>query len=155
MPVFTLIVNGEKHRVDADPGMPLLWALRDFLRLTGTKYGCGMAICGACTVQEDGVPVRSCQIPLSATASKSYTTIEGLSADGSHPCQKAWLEEDVSQCGYCQAGMIMQAAALLRHKAHPTDDEIDAELSDHICRCGTYQRIRRAIHRAAREMRQA
>jgi isoquinoline 1-oxidoreductase alpha subunit len=155
MAAFTIIVNGEKHRVDADPGMPLLWALRDILHLTGTKYGCGMAMCGACTVHESGVPVLSCQIPLSAAAGKSYTTIEGLSKDGSHPCQKAWLEEDVSQCGYCQAGMIMQAAALLRRKATPTDQEIDAEFSNHICRCGTYQRIRRAIHRAAREMRQA
>lgn len=155
MAVFSVIVNGEKHRVEAEGGMPLLWALRDLLGLTGTKYGCGMAVCGACTVHEDGVPVRSCQTPLSATAGKSYTTIEGLSHDGSHPCQKAWLEEDVSQCGYCQAGMIMQAAALLRRKPQPTDQEIDAELSDHVCRCGTYQRIRRAIHRAAREVRQA
>jgi len=153
--VLTLIVNGQKHRVEADPGMPLLWALRDFLGLTGTKYGCGMAQCGACTVHEDGVPVRSCQIPLSATSGKSYTTIEGLSVDGTHPCQKAWLEEDVSQCGYCQTGMIMQAAALLGRKTQPTDQEIDAEFSDHVCRCGTYQRIRRAIHRAAREMSQS
>jgi isoquinoline 1-oxidoreductase alpha subunit len=154
MAVFTLIVNSKKHRVDADPQIPLLWALRDLLGLTGTKYGCGVAVCGACTVHENGVPVRSCQTSLSATAGKSYTTIEGLSDDGSHPCQKAWLEEDVSQCGYCQAGMIMQTVALLRRKPHPTDQEIDAELSDHVCRCGTYQRIRRAIHRAAREMSQ-
>jgi aerobic-type carbon monoxide dehydrogenase small subunit (CoxS/CutS family) len=155
MAAFTLIVNGEKHSVDADPGTPLLWVLRDSLRLTGTKYGCGMAMCGACTVHENGVPILSCQVPLSATAGKNYTTIEGLSANGSHPCQKAWLEEDVSQCGYCQAGMIMQAAALLRHKANPSDADIDEEFSTHICRCGTYQRIRRAIHRAARETRQA
>lgn len=155
MAVLTLIVNGKKHSVDADPDMPLLWALRDLLRLTGTKYGCGMAVCGACTVHEDGVPVRSCQIPVSAAAGKSYITIEGLSVDGSHPCQKAWLEDDVSQCGYCQAGMIMQAAALLHRKPQPSDEDIDAELSDHVCRCGTYQRIRRAIYRAAREMRQA
>ncbi|MBZ5596811.1 MAG: (2Fe-2S)-binding protein [Acidobacteriia bacterium] len=154
MSTFTLLVNGEKHRIDADPGIPLLWALRDFLRLTGTKYGCGMGVCGACTVHEDGVPVRSCQIPLSATLGKTYTTIEGISADGTHPCQKAWLEEDVSQCGYCQAGMIMQAAALLRRKPQPTDQDIDSELSDHVCRCGTYQRMRRAIHRAAREVSQ-
>jgi isoquinoline 1-oxidoreductase alpha subunit len=154
MPAFTLLVNGEKHRIDADAGMPLLWALRDFLRLTGTKYGCGMGVCGACTVHENGEPVRSCQIPLSATAGKAYTTIEGLSPDGSHPCQKAWLEEDVSQCGYCQAGMIMQTAALVRHKPEPTDQDIDSELSDHVCRCGTYQRMRRAIHRAAREVTQ-
>ena len=105
-----------------------------------------------CARHEDDAPVRSCQIPLSATPGKRYTTIEGLSADGDHPCQKAWLEEDVSQCGYCQAGMIMQAAAFLRHNAHPTDEQIDAELSDHVCRCGTYQRIRRAVHRAAREV---
>lgn len=155
MAVLTLIVNGKKRSVDADPDMPLLWALRDLLRLTGTKYGCGMAVCGACTVHEDGVPVRSCQIPVSAAAGKSYITIEGLSVDGSHPCQKAWLEDDVSQCGYCQAGMIMQAAALLHRKPQPSDEDIDAELSDHVCRCGTYQRIRRAIYRAAREMRQA
>ena len=154
MSTFTLLVNGEKHRIDADPGIPLLWALRDFLRLTGTKYGCGMGVCCACTVHEDGVPVRSCQIPLSATLGKTYTTIEGISADGTHPCQKAWLEEDVSQCGYCQAGMIMQAAALLRRKPQPTDQDIDSELSDHVCRCGTYQRMRRAIHRAAREVSQ-
>jgi isoquinoline 1-oxidoreductase alpha subunit len=155
MAVFSLIVNGDKHRVKAEAGMPLLWALRDLLGLTGTKYGCGIAVCGACTVHEDGVAVRSCQIPLSATVGKSYTTIEGLSDDGSHPCQKAWLEEDVSQCGYCQSGMIMQAAALLRRKPQPTDQEIDTELSDHVCRCGTYQRIRRAIHRAAGKVSQA
>jgi isoquinoline 1-oxidoreductase alpha subunit len=152
MPVFTLILNGERHRVDADPEMPLLWAVRDVLRLTGTKYGCGMGVCGACTVHQDGVAVRSCQVPLSTTPGKSYVTIEGLSANGDHPCQKAWLEEDVSQCGYCQAGMIMQAAALLRQKPKPSDEDIDASLSDHVCRCGTYQRMRRAIHRAAREV---
>jgi isoquinoline 1-oxidoreductase subunit alpha len=152
MPVFTLILNGEQHRVDADPEMPLLWALRDLVRLTGTKYGCGMGVCGACTVHQNGVAVRSCQVPLSATPGKSYVTIEGLSARGDHPCQKAWIEEDVSQCGYCQAGMIMQAAALLRQKPSPSDEDIDASLSDHVCRCGTYQRMRRAIRRAAREM---
>jgi isoquinoline 1-oxidoreductase alpha subunit len=152
MPAFTLTVNRTRRRLDADPDMPLLWALRDFLHLTGTKYGCGMGVCGACTVLEDGTPVRSCQTPLSATAGKNYVTIEGLSANGDHPCQKAWIEEDVSQCGYCQAGMIMQAAALLRRKPNPTDQEIDAEMSDHVCRCGTYQRMRRAIRRAAREV---
>jgi isoquinoline 1-oxidoreductase alpha subunit len=152
MSIFILNVNGERRRVDADPEMPLLWALRDLLRLTGTKYGCGMGVCGACTVHQDGVAVRSCQVRLSATAGKKYVTIEGLSALGEHPCQKAWLEEDVSQCGYCQAGMIMQAAALIRRKANPTDSEIDTELSDHVCRCGTYQRMRRAVRRAAREV---
>jgi isoquinoline 1-oxidoreductase alpha subunit len=156
MPLFSLVINRTKHRVDASPEMPLLWALRDLLHLTGTKYGCGMGVCGACTVHEDGIAARSCQIPLSATASKRYTTIEGLSADGSHPCQRAWLEEDVSQCGYCQAGMIMEASALIRNKPNLSDAEIDAEIdsemSGHVCRCGTFQRIRRAIHRAAREL---
>lgn len=151
MPTFTVLVNGERRRIEADPDMPLLWALRDLLQLPGTKYGCGMGVCGACTVHENGAPARSCQILLSTTSGKAYTTIEGLSHDGNHPCQKAWIEEDVSQCGYCQAGMIMQAAGLLRRKPNPTDQEIDAELSDHVCRCGTYQRMRRAIHRAARE----
>lgn len=140
--------------------MPLLWALRDFLGLTGTKYGCGVGVCGACTVHQDGEAVRSCQIPLSATTGKTYVTIEGLSANGDHPCQRAWVEEDVSQCGYCQAGMIMQAAALVRRKSTVrntvsstiSNDEIDGSLSSHVCRCGTYQRIRRAIQRAAREV---
>ena len=153
MATFTLMVNGVPHRIEADPEMPLLWALRDFLQLTGTKYGCGMGVCGACTVQEGRVPVRSCQIPMSSTGGKSYLTIEGLSATGEHPCQKAWVEEDVSQCGYCQAGMIMQAAALVRRNPELTDKDIDSEMSDHVCRCGTYQRMRTAIHRAAREMR--
>jgi isoquinoline 1-oxidoreductase alpha subunit len=151
MAIFTVLVNGTKRRIEADPDMPLLWALRDLLQLTGTKYGCGMGVCGACTVHENGTPVRSCQIPLSTTSGKKYTTIEGLSSRGDHPCQRAWVDEDVSQCGYCQTGMIMQAAALLRRRPNPTDEEIDSELSDHVCRCGTYQRMRRAIHRAARE----
>lgn len=146
---FLLSVNGKEHRLDADPEMPLLWALRDSLLLTGTKYGCGMGVCGACTVHENGSAVRSCQVPLSATANKNYTTIEGLSVDGNHPCQRAWVEEDVSQCGYCQAGMTMTAAALLREKKNPSDVDIDAVMSEMICRCGTYQRIRKAIHTAA------
>jgi len=152
MPLFTLTVNGTRRQLDADPDMPLLWALRDLLRLTGTKYGCGMGVCGACTVHEDGRAVRSCQIRLAATTGKEYVTIEGLSANGSDPCQKAWLEEDVSQCGYCQAGMIMQAAALIRGKSKVSDEDIDSSLGGHVCRCGTYLRIRRAIHRAAREV---
>ena len=152
MSTFNLQVNGKRRRIDADPDMPLLWALRDFLQLTGTKYGCGMGVCGACTVHENGEPVRSCQVLLSNTAGKTYTTIEGLSSNVTDPCQKAWIEEDVSQCGYCQAGMIMQAAALLKRKPNPSDEDIDAEFADHVCRCGTYQRMRRAIHRAAREV---
>jgi len=151
MRTYSLVVNEVQHQVQASPEMPLLWALRDLLHLTGTKYGCGMGVCGACTVHEDGIAVRSCQIPLSATPGKRYTTIEGLSVDGSHPCQRAWLEEDVSQCGYCQAGMIMEAATLIRRKPNLSDAEIDAGLADHVCRCGTFQRVRRAIRRAARE----
>jgi isoquinoline 1-oxidoreductase alpha subunit len=149
MPTFSLSVNGDQHRIDADPDMPLLWALRDLLRLTGTKYGCGNGVCGACTVHENGEAVRSCLIPLSATEGKRYITIEGLSTNGAHPCQLAWLEEDVSQCGYCQAGAIMETAALIRLKPDVSDADIDARLGDHVCRCGTYQRMRRAIHRAA------
>ena len=133
--------------------MPLLWVLRDMLSLTGTKYGCGVGVCGGCTVHEGPRAVRSCQIKISEAAGKSYTTIEGLSVNGDHPCQKAWIEEDVSQCGYCQAGMIMTAAALLHKNPSPTDAEVDAAMSDSVCRCGTYQRMRFAIRRAAREMR--
>ena len=155
MPNYVLQVNGRQLQVTAEPDMPLLWVLRDLLQLTGTKYGCGVGICGACTVHQDGRAVRSCQLTVSAAVGKQYTTIEGLSSDGSHPCQKAWLEEDVAQCGYCQAGMIMQVAALLKRKPKPTDADIDAALGDHVCRCGTYQRIRRAVHRAARETRTA
>ena len=151
MPSYVLVVNGTEHRIDADADMPLLWALRDLLRLTGTKYGCGMGACGACTVHENGAAVRSCQIPLSATNGKRYITIEGLSASGSHPCQVAWIEEDVAQCGYCQAGMIMDTAALLASKPNPTDREIESSLDSHVCRCGTFQRMRRAVHRAATE----
>ena len=151
MAAFTLTINGRKLRVEADPEMPLLWVLRDLLEMTGTKYGCGVGQCGACTVHENDAAVRSCQIPVSQAAGRTYTTIEGLSADGGHPCQKAWIEEDVAQCGYCQTGMIMTAAALIREKPDPTDADIDAAMSNSVCRCGTYQRIRRAIHRAARE----
>jgi len=144
-----LTVNGVEREVNAPSDMPLLWALRDLLGLTGTKFGCGIAQCGACTVHLDGTPRRSCVTPVSAAAGKRITTIEGLSADGSHPVQRAWAELDVVQCGYCQSGQIMSAAALLAAKADPTDADIDAALSGNICRCGTYQRIRSAVHRAA------
>ena len=149
MATYSLTVNGERRSVDADPDMPLLWALRDLLHLTGTKFGCGMALCGSCTVHLNGVATRSCITPISSVGEKRITTIEGLSADGHHPVQQAWLAEQVPQCGYCQAGMIMGAAALLAAKPQPTDAEIDEVLGQHICRCGTYQRIRRAVHRAA------
>jgi len=144
-----LSVNGKEHEVAVPDDMPLLWVLRDVIGLTGTKFGCGMAQCGACTVLVDGQPVRSCVRPASAVAGRSVMTIEGLSAHGDHPVQKAWAEEDVVQCGYCQSGQIMAAAALLKARPHPTDDEIDAAMSGNICRCGTYQRIRAAVHRAA------
>jgi len=144
-----LNVNGKQMEVDDDPDSPLLWVLRDTLGLTGTKYGCGMALCGACTVHLDGQPVRSCQTPLSAVGTKKVLTIEGLSADRSHPVQRAWIELDVPQCGYCQSGQIMSAVALLEQTPDPSDDDIDAAMSGNICRCGTYQRIRAAIHRAA------
>ena len=142
-------VNNQTVIVDAEPDTPLLWVLRDHLGMTGTKYGCGMALCGACTVHIDGAATRSCVLPLSAVAGKSITTIEGLSADRSHVVQKAWLEIDVPQCGYCQSGQIMSAAALLEANPKPNDADIDAAMSGNICRCGTYPRIRRAIHRAA------
>jgi isoquinoline 1-oxidoreductase alpha subunit len=146
---FTL--NGQPKSVDVPPEMPLLWVVRDVIGLTGTKYGCGMAQCGACTVHLEGDAVRSCSTPMSAVAGKAVTTIEGLSADGSHPLQKAWVEEQVPQCGYCQSGQIMNAAALLAATPAPTDEQIDAAMAGNICRCGTYQRIRSAIHRAAKE----
>jgi isoquinoline 1-oxidoreductase alpha subunit len=142
-------VNGVKREVDAPPDMPLLWVLRDVFGLTGTKFGCGMAQCGACTVHVDGQPLRSCVMPVSAVAGKSITTIEGLSSDGSHPVQRAWAELDVVQCGYCQSGQIMSAVALIAAKPNPTDADIDAALTGNICRCGTYQRVRAAVHRAA------
>ena len=144
-----LTVNGTAREVDAPADMPLLWVLRDLLQLTGTKYGCGMAQCGACTVHVDGQPRRSCVTPVGAVAGQSVTTIEGLSADGSHPVQRAWAELDVVQCGYCQSGQIMSAAGLLASKPSPTDADIDAALAGNLCRCGTYQRIRAAVHRAA------
>lgn len=145
----TLNVNGKQINVDVEPEMPLLWVLRDELGMTGTKYSCGIAVCGACTVHLDGQPVRSCVIPVSAAAGKKVTTIEGLSKDGSHPVQKAWVQLQVPQCGYCQSGMIMAAAALLKQKKNPTDAEIDAAISN-ICRCGTYPRVREAVRLAAR-----
>ncbi|HWQ39951.1 MAG TPA: (2Fe-2S)-binding protein [Burkholderiales bacterium] len=145
----TLNVNGKQVNVDVEPEMPLLWVLRDELGLTGTKYGCGIALCGACTVHLDGQPVRSCVIPVSAAAGKKVTTIEGLSKDGSHPVQRAWVQLQVPQCGYCQSGMIMAAAALLKEKKKPTDADIAAAVTN-ICRCGTYPRVRDAIHLAAR-----
>jgi isoquinoline 1-oxidoreductase subunit alpha len=145
----TFTLNGKSTTVNVDPQMPLLWVLRDTLNLTGTKFGCGMALCGACTVHINGEAARSCITPVSSVQGKKVTTIEGLSADGSHPVQKAWIAEDVPQCGYCQSGQIMSAAALLAKKQKPTDAAIDDAMSGNICRCGTYQRIRRAIHRAA------
>jgi isoquinoline 1-oxidoreductase alpha subunit len=147
--VIMLIVNGERREVDVPPDMPLLWVLRDVLNMTGTKFGCGMALCGACTVHINGEATRSCITPISSVSGKKITTIEGLSADGTHPVQVAWIAEDVPQCGYCQSGQIMSAVALLAKKPKPTDADIDDFMSGNICRCGTYQRIRKAIHRAA------
>ena len=144
-----LTVNGRAHSVEAPPDVPLLWVLRDILDLKGTKFGCGMSLCGACTVHLDGEPVRSCQLPVSSIGDKRITTIEGLSADGSHPLQKAWQELDVPQCGYCQAGQIMTAAALLRRKPNPSDADIDAAMAGNLCRCATYLRIREGIKKAA------
>ena len=147
--MITLTVNGKAHQVDVDPNTPLLWVLREQLGMTGTKFGCGIAACGACTVHVDGEPVRSCSYPVSLAPGKSITTIEGLSSGRSHPVQKAWIAEQVPQCGYCQSGMIMAAAALLKSHPKPTDAQIDAAMTN-ICRCGTYARVRRAIHRAAK-----
>jgi isoquinoline 1-oxidoreductase subunit alpha len=145
---ITLVVNGIMHTVDVEPETPLLWVLRDSLKLTGTKFSCGIAQCGACTVLVDGHPIRSCSYPVSAVGAQPVTTIEGLSPDGTHPVQLAWIEYDVPQCGYCQSGQIMAAVALLKQKPKPTDDDINA-LMTNICRCGTYLRIRQAIHKAA------
>ena len=146
---ITFTLNGKAQTVDVSPEMPLLWVLRDTLNMTGTKFGCGMALCGACTVHIDGEAARSCSTPISKVAGKKVTTIEGLSADGTHPVQIAWMAEDVPQCGYCQSGQIMSAVALLVKNSNPTDADIDDAMSGNICRCGTYQRIRKAIHRAA------
>jgi isoquinoline 1-oxidoreductase alpha subunit len=150
MTKIRLTVNGRKESVDVDAEMPLLWILRDTLGMTGTKYGCGVGICGACTILDGKEAVRACQIPATAANGRSYTTIEGLSPDAAHPCQRAWLEEDVAQCGYCQAGMIMATCALLKRKPRPSDSDIDDALGDMVCRCGTYVRIRKAVHTAAR-----
>lgn len=149
MAKFDLKINVREHQVDVDPITPILWVLRDHLQLVGTKYGCGVAACGACTVHLDGVPMRSCQLPVSVVGDKTITTIEGLSKNGDHPLQKAWLEHDVPQCGYCQAGQIMNAAALLSANPNPTDAEIDAAMNGNICRCGTYIRIKAAIKTAS------
>lgn len=155
MPSYNLSINGKTYKVEADPKMPLLWVIRDLVGLQGTKYGCGMAQCGACTVHINGNPVRSCTLPVSSAAKQPITTIEGLSDDNTHAVQKAWLTEQVPQCGYCQSGQIMAAAALLKRNANPTDQDIDAAMSGHICRCGTYPRIRKAIKTAAQIMAKA
>lgn len=149
MAEFEINVNGKDQKVDAEPDMPLLWVLRDLLHLTGSKFGCGIGMCGACTVLIDGKDQRSCQVPISSVAKKKVVTIEGLSQDNSHPLQTAWMEHDVPQCGYCQAGQIMSAAALLTRNSNPSDADIDEAFHAHICRCGTYQRIREAIKMAA------
>ena len=149
MPIYQLNVNGKRHTVDVDGNMPLLWAIRDVLGLKGTKFGCGVAQCGACTVHLDGRAVRSCSVDVGVAQLSEITTIEGLSYDGSHPCQKAWVELGVPQCGFCQPGQIMSAAALLKANPHPDDEQIDNAMRGNICRCGTYPRIREAIHKAA------
>lgn len=152
MALLTLTVNGQTYTTEADPAMPLLWLLRDLFGLTGTKYGCGIGLCGACTVHIDGQPRRSCITSVGDLPGRQIATIEGLSPDGSHPLQRAWLEEQVTQCGYCQPGQIMTAVSLLTTNPNPTDAEIDSAMADVLCRCGTYQRIRQAIRRAAEEM---
>ena len=146
---FKLYVNGEMREVNVDPSTPVLWVLRDHLKLVGTKYGCGVAQCGACTILLGDIAFRSCQLPVSSVGNQSITTIEGLSENGDHPLQKAWIEHDVAQCGYCQTGQIMNAAALLKSNPNPTDEEIDGSMSGNICRCGTYTRIKKAIKTAA------
>ncbi len=154
MKSIALVVNGQVRTVEVDPDTPLLWVLRDELGLTGTKFGCGMALCGCCTVHLDGEAVRACVTPVARAAGQKVTTIEGLSSDRSHPVQQAWIAEQVPQCGYCQAGQMMSAACLLAANARPSDTDIDEAMSGNLCRCGTYPRIRRAIHRASEAMRQ-
>jgi isoquinoline 1-oxidoreductase alpha subunit len=154
MASINLKINKTAYTIDSDPKMPLLWAIRDLVGLTGTKFGCGIAQCGACTVHLAGVPVRSCSIPVSAAANKDITTIEGISSDNSHPVQQAWIQEQVPQCGYCQSGQIMAATALLAKTPNPTDKDIDTAMQGHICRCGTYPRIRKAIKTASTIMAQ-
>lgn len=149
MAIFNLNINGKKQQVDVDPTTPVLWVLRDHLDLQGTKFGCGMAMCGACTIHVNGVATRSCTLPVTSAAGQEITTIEGLSENGDHPVQKAWLEQDVPQCGYCQAGQIMSAAALLKSNPNPSDEEIEAAMNGNICRCGTYVRIKQAIKTAS------
>jgi isoquinoline 1-oxidoreductase subunit alpha len=150
MATFNLKINGNNHQVDVDPSTPILWVLRDHINLVGTKYGCGIAQCGACTIHLDGSATRSCILPISSIGDKAITTIEGLSKNGEHPVQQAWLEHDVPQCGYCQAGQIMSAAALLKENFNPNDEDIDAAMNGNICRCGTYTRIKSAIKTAAK-----
>lgn len=153
MAKFNLTINGKKIQMEAEPDTPLLWAIRDYAGLKGTKFGCGMGLCGACTVHLNGQPIRSCQTPISSVKTSSkITTIEGISSNIDHVVQKAWIEEQVPQCGYCQSGQIMSAVALLKSNPKPTDEEIDTYMSGNICRCGTYNRIRKAIHRASAEM---
>lgn len=152
MAQFKLNINGKSQQVEADPQMPMLWVLRDELKLVGTKYGCGIAQCGACTIHLDGTAVRSCQLPVSAVGNKAITTIEGLSENGDHPVQKAWLEHDVPQCGYCQSGQIMSAAALLKNNPNPSDADIENAMNGNICRCGTYVRIKAAIKTASKSL---
>ena len=152
MALFNLKINGKSQSVDVDPSTPVLWVLRDHLNLVGTKYGCGIASCGACTIHLDDTSMRSCILPVSAVGSKSITTIEGLSKDGDHPVQLAWLEHDVPQCGYCQSGQIMSAAALLQQNSNPTDDDIESAMNGNICRCGTYVRIKAAVKTASKKM---
>jgi len=152
MATFTLNINGKKQQVDVDPSTPMLWVLRDHLNLVGTKYGCGITECGACTIHLDDVATRSCMLPVSQVGNRKITTIEGLSENGDHPVQKAWIEHDVPQCGYCQTGQIMTAAAFLKKNNHPSDQEIENAMNGNICRCGTYLRIRAAVKTAAKSL---